>query len=84
MNLLSFLAPMIFIGCPLASIVYFIVCLVRFLRANKANKITPELKNDDDFRELRRQLIISSIIMGVILAVVGGIVALMAMAIAYM
>ena len=63
---------------PLGTIVFFIVSLVRYVRGKKAGCEEQELK--------RRKilLVVSSVMMGVLVASLVGIIVLLYMAIAYM
>lgn len=69
---------------PLIAIVFFIVSLSNFIGAKKQYKIEPNEMNEQKKRASKTQLIVSSVIMGVLLAVVIGFMALMYTAIAYM
>ena len=83
-EIMALVSEIIFFGFPIAAIVYFIVSLVRFVRAHLLSKKFPDLVLEDKMTSLRRHLIISSVIMGVLLAVVVGFGFLLAMAVAYM
>lgn len=69
---------------PLMSIVFFIVSLVGFLDAKKHYKAEPTEMNAQKKSAAKTLLIVSSVIMGVLLAVIIGFMALMFMAVAYM
>ena len=74
----GFFYSLLVVGLPIGAIVFFIVSLVRFLSGRKGGCEAQEMK--------RRKilLVISSVIMGVLVASMLGIIALLYMAIAYM
>lgn len=69
---------------PLVAIVFFIVSLCNYVAAKKAYKAEPNELNAHKKQTTKTLLIVSSIIMGVLLAVIIGFIALMYMAVAYM
>ena len=75
--MVGFLYSLIVTLLPLGTIVFFIVSLVRYVRGKKAGCVETEMK--------RRKvlLVVSAILMGVLVASVVGIIALLYMAIAY-
>ena len=76
--MVGFLYSLMVTLLPLGTIVFFIVSLVRYLNGRKAGCAETEMK--------RRKilLVVSSVIMGVLVASIIGIIALLYMAIAYM
>jgi hypothetical protein len=76
--MVGFLYSLIVTLLPLGTIVFFIVSLVRYVRGKKAGCAEAEMK--------RRKvlLVVSAILMGVLVASIIGIIALLYMAIAYM
>lgn len=76
--MVGFLYSLIVTLLPLGTIVFFIVSLVRYVSGKKAGYAEAEMK--------RRKvlLVVSAILMGVLVASVIGIIALLYMAIAYM
>lgn len=74
----GFFYSLLVVGLPIGAIVFFIVSLVRYLSGRRSGCETQEMK--------RRKilLVISSVIMGVLVASILGIIALLYMAIAYM
>ena len=74
----GFFYSLLVVGLPIGAIVFFIVSLVRYLFGRKNSCETQEMK--------RRKilLVISFVIMGVLVASIIGIIALLYMAIAYM
>lgn len=74
----GFFYSLLVVGLPIGAIVFFIVSLVRYLFGRK---------NSCEAQEMKRRkilLVISSVIMGVLVASILGIIALLYMAIAYM
>lgn len=74
----GFFYSLLVVGLPIDAIVFFIVSLVRYLFGRK---------NSCEAQEMKRRkilLVISSVIMGVLVASILGIIALLYMAIAYM
>ena len=76
--MVGFLYSLMVTLLPLGTVVFFIVSLVRYLNGRKAGCSETEMK--------RRKilLVVSSVIMGVLVASILGIIALLYMAIAYM
>ena len=74
----GFFYSLLVVGLPMCAIVFFIVSIVCYLSGRKNSCETQEMK--------RRKilLVISSVIMGVLVASIIGIIALLYMAIAYM
>ncbi len=79
-----YLSQFIYYAIPAAAIVFFFVSLFRFLSAKKKNRLEPGSVSRESMRLRTIMLILSSVIAGVLLAVVIGIVLLMMMAVAYM
>lgn len=69
---------------PMAAIVFFVVNLINFVRAKKQYKTNPTDFNLQKKSTTITLLIISSVILGVLLAVIIAFVSLMFMAVAYM
>lgn len=69
---------------PLAAIVFFVISLCDFISVKKQYKTEPNETNEQKKNTAKTLLIVSSIIMGVLLAVVIGFMLLMFMAVAYM
>lgn len=74
----GFFYSLLVVGLPIGAIVFFIVSLVRYLSGRKGGCEAQEMH--------RRKilLVVSSVIMGVLVASILGIIALLYMAIAYM
>ena len=69
---------------PLTAIVFFITSLCNYIGAKKKYKSDPCETNEQKKNTTKSLLIASSVIMGVLLAVVIGFIALMYTAVAYM
>jgi len=69
---------------PLAAIVFFIASLCGHIEANKQFKAEPNVENEQKKNATKTLLIISSIIMGVLVAVIVAFMMLMFAAVAYM
>ena len=78
------LTQLAFYGIPIGVLTFFIVSLVRFCRGRKANKLVPDTFSPEEMRARKTMLIVSSVIMGVLAAVVIGFTVLLFMAVAYM
>ena len=74
----------LFFGIPLASVVLFVVSLVRYISAKRAIKRQPDTCEKRELIARRNVLIVASCIAGVLVAVVVAIVILLWMAIAFM
>lgn len=69
---------------PLVAIIFFIVSICNYVAAKKKYKAEPNDLNAQKKSAAKTVLIVSSIIMGVLLVVVIGFIALMYTAVAYM
>lgn len=69
---------------PAGALVFFGISLVRYLDAKRQNKQAPDTFSPEDIRRRLISLIVSSVILGVLAAVVIGFIALMFMAVAFM
>ncbi len=79
-----YLAEILFYLIPIGSVAFFIVSLVAFCTSKNANKRSPGSYTEKQLKTRKILLIISSIIMGVMVAVVVGLMALLFIGIAYM
>ena len=66
---------LVFWGTPIALVIWFIVSLVRFLK-------TP--KTDEKRNMLRKQLIISSVLLGILIALIAALFIMLAIGISHM
>lgn len=82
--MLLLLFPILFIGLPLASIVFFGNRLCRYLRAKKRCQADPDACDTARMDTLKKQLTVATILMAVAVAVAIGFVVLLGTAIAYM
>ncbi len=79
-----FIYDFLFFAIPIAAILFFGVSLYRFCSAKSKNNKIPESFSAAEIKNRKILLIVSSIIMGVLLLVVLGYIALIFMVIAYM
>lgn len=73
-----------FLSIPVIAIVYFIVSTVRYTSAKATNKHTPDTFNKEEMKSLKKRLIVSACIAGVLVAVVIAFACLFFIGIAYM
>ena len=69
---------------PLAGLVFFICSLVAYISAKKKNETAPGTYTPEQITTRKILLIVSSVILGVIVAIVVGFMALLATAITFM
>lgn len=74
----------IFGAIPVAAIVYAIVSIISYFSAKKANIQTPDKFSAEEISSRKKSMIISSVVAGVLAAIVIGFACLMFMAVAYM
>ncbi|MBQ2767722.1 MAG: hypothetical protein IJF49_06560 [Clostridia bacterium] len=78
------LTQLAFYGIPAAAILFFAVSLVRYCTAKKQNKRVPNSISAEELRSRRLMLIISSVIAGLLAAVVIAFTVLLFVAVAFM
>ena len=74
----------LYFAIPVAAILFFIVSLCLFLSARKQNKFQPGSVSAQTLRKRKIMLIVSSVIAGVLAAIVIAFIALLYMAVAFM
>ena len=74
----------LYFAIPVAAILFFIVSLCLFLSARKQNKQQPGSVSAQTLRKRQIMLIVSSVIAGVLAAIVIAFIALLYMAVAFM
>lgn len=74
----------LYFAIPVAAILFFIVSLCLFLSARKQNKLQPGSVSAQTLRKRKIMLIVSSVIAGVLAAIVIAFIALLYMAVAFM
>ena len=79
-----YLSKYIFFGIPLAAILFFIISLCRYISAKMKNKKEPCSFDTEEVNKRKKLLIISSVIVGVLAAVVVAFAVMLCMAVAYM
>jgi hypothetical protein len=78
------LSQILFYGIPLGALAFFVVSLVRFCGGRKANRLTPGAVPAEEMRVRKIMLVVSSVIVGLLAAVVIGFTVLLYMAVAFM
>jgi len=78
------LLSVLFFALPVASVVFFLVSLVAYLRARSANRRQSGTYSAAQLKTRLVLLVVSAIVAGVLVACVVGIVALLYMAVAFM
>ncbi len=79
-----FIYDFLFFAIPIAAILFFVISLFRYCSAISKNKKIPGMFPPTEIKKRLILLIVSSVIMGVLLLIVIGFIALLFMAIAYM
>lgn len=79
-----YLLQTLFYLIPVAAILFFVISLISYLYAIRRNKRTPGTYNDEQMKIRKICLAISSVIAGILAAVVLGFTALLFMAVAFM
>lgn len=74
----------LYFAIPVAAILFFIMSLCLFLSARKQNKQQPGSVSAQTLRKRKIMLIVSSVIAGVLAAIVIAFIALLYMAVAFM
>lgn len=74
----------LYFAIPVAAILFFIVSLCLFLSARKQNKQQPGSVSAQTLKKRKIMLIVSSVIAGVLAAIVIAFIALLYMAVAFM
>lgn len=80
----SIIFSVLFIGFPLAAVVFWVICLEEYLSGKRKNKHQPGTVSDEVMKRRKALLIVSSVIAGTLVACVVGLVTLFYMAIAFM
>ncbi len=78
------LTSLIFYIIPILAVVSFITSLVMYLTAKNKNKKIPDTFTDSQVYARKIWFISSAVVLGVLVAIVGGICALLFMAVAHM
>ncbi len=84
MHMLSYIVSALYFLIPAAALAFFIVSLVLFLTAKGKNKRFPGTYSPEQMKGRKICLIVSSVIFGILAAVVIGFVCLLMMAVAFM
>lgn len=78
------LYDILFFGIPASMFLFFGISLYRYRRAKKENREHPGTYSPEEMKKRKLMLIVSSVIVGVLLAVIIGFIVLMYMAVAFM
>ncbi len=73
-----------FFVIPIIAVIWWISNVVKFRQAKRNNKLNPDTHSKDEIKDIKSNLIISSIIAFVLMAIVVGLVVLYAGIIMYM
>ena len=79
-----YITQVLFWGIPLAAVVLFAVSLIRYIDGRRQNKRQPDTVPPQQMRTRQLLLIISATVVGTMLAVVLGFIALLYTAVAFM
>ena len=74
----------IFFAVPILALIFFISCLTGYLHAKYVNKHRPGTYNERQMKNKMTLLVIASVIAGMLLAVVIGLIVLLFTAVAFM
>ena len=69
---------------PITAVVLFVISLVRYIRARRANRLAPETYNKRQMTDRLVWLIVTGVITGVMVLMIGGFMLLLLMAVAFM
>lgn len=78
------LYDILFFGIPAILLALFGISLYRYVSAKKQNKAAPGTFSDEEIKKRKIMLIVLSVIVGILVVVVIGFLALLFMAVAYM
>lgn len=84
MFLYTMLINMMFFGLPLATLIWFVCSLLRYISARRREKNQPGSVSEFEMRSRKFNLVSSAVVCGILFAIVLGIVIMLTMAIAYM
>lgn len=79
-----FLYDIVFFGVPVMLLVAFGISLERYIAAKKQNKRVPGIFPPEEIKKRKILLIALSVVLGVLAAIVIGLLVLLSMAVAYM
>lgn len=81
---MAMIVSTLFLAIPLMTLIFFVVSLCEYLSARKREKREPGSVSPEEMKRRKTMLIVSSVIAGVLLAIVVGFVGLLYMAVAFM
>ncbi len=73
-----------FYAIPIISIIWWISNLIKYRQAKHENELNPDTYSKEELKSIKSNLIISSVIAFVLVAIIVGLVVAFAMGIAYM
>ena len=79
-----YLSQFLVYALPIAAVVLFVISLVRYVCARRANRRAPETYNKRQMTDRLVWLIVTSVIMGVMVTMIVGFICLMMLAVAFM
>ncbi len=79
-----YLTQIIFYGIPIATLVFFIISLCRYLSAKRRHRLDPASISEAQLKSRKTLMIVSLILAAVFVAVVIAFILLMLMAVAFM
>ena len=79
-----FLYDILFFGIPVLLIALFVTSLYRYISAKKQNRQAPGTFPPEEIKKRKILLIVLSVALGVLAAIVIGLLVLLSMAVAYM
>lgn len=82
--MIEMLISILFFAIPIGAITFFIVSLCQYISAKKQHKRQPGSVSPEELKKRKILMIVSSVIAGVLVAVVIGLIALLVMAVAFM
>lgn len=80
----SIITYVLFFGLPLLALGFWIACMCLYFPAKKREKNEPGSVDSGKLKKYKVMMIVSSVIAGVLLVIVGGFIALIFMAVAFM
>lgn len=80
----SLLYGFLFFAIPISLLVLLGISIYRYVSAKNQNKLAPRTFSDEEIKKRKTMLIVLSVIIGVLVAIVVGFLALLFVAIAFM
>ena len=80
----SYIFLFLFWGTPIAVITLFVISLCNYISAKRKNKKTPGTVSDEDIKKHKMWLIVLSVLIGVFVLIVFGLIGLFYLALMFM